>query len=671
MHWGADLGDLAPEQLEALADAQSPAVPPSSIDEPLRLSLLPLLGEGWTGRQGIAGRRAIAGSTSLSLRLTAIDRRDATSAVVRMDDASEFVTVSLELRLDPSGLLATRATVTNAGAEGWEPIRVAVTLPVPARATELLDFGGRWSFERRPQRRPFSTGAWSREQRHGRTGHDAPYLTVAGTAGFGFRHGEVWALHVATSGDHEVVAESASSGHASLAAAELLAPGEVSLAPGESYAGPQVLAAWSDGGLDGVSARFHQYLRTRHPLPVRPVICNTWEAVYFDHDLPTLVRLAELAASVGVERFVLDDGWMSGRIDDTRALGDWVVDATRWPDGLHPLVATVTGLGMEFGLWVEPEMVSLDSDVARAHPEWVIRPAGIGWRHQHVLDLGDDDAFAHVLGQLDALLDEYPIAYLKWDQNRDMLAGSTHRQIAATARMMDELRRRHPGLEIESCSSGGGRIDLGILEHTDRVWVSDTNDPLERQAIQRYTSLLVPTEYLGSHLGAGTAHVTGRATDLGFRLATALFASAGIEWDLTAATPDELDAVRSWVAVYTSLRGLLHSGAVVRAEAADPGIEVHGVVAADGSDAVFSVVCLTAPRDAVFSVVLPGLEPDAAYRVSPVELGTPPRVIQSAPPRWMDEGAVTLTGRALESVGLAMPALAPAQALVLRVTRVG
>ena len=645
-------------------------MPPSAIDDPFRLSLLPLLGDGWTGRQGLDGWPEPGGIRTLRFVLRGIERPDGSTVVVHLEDDASALSATIDLRLGDHGVVSARTTVTNTGDRPWMPTRVAVTLPVPQRARELLDFGGRWGFERRPQRRRIDGGAISREQRHGRTGHDAPYLTVAGTPDLGFRRGEAWAVHLAYSGDHDVVVESATTGITAISASELLRPGEVTLAPGESYASPWLHAAWSDRGLDGISERFHALVRETNPLGTRPVVLNTWEAVYFDHDLPTLQHLAELAASVGVERFVLDDGWMTGRTDDTRALGDWVVDPVRWPDGLHPLVDRVVALGMDFGLWVEPEMVSLDSDLARAHPEWVLDPGGPGWRHQHVLDLGDPAAFANILGQLDALLLEYPIAYLKWDQNRDMLGGSAHRQTSATYRLMDELRSRHPGLEIESCSSGGGRVDLGVLEHTDRVWVSDTNDPLERQAIHRFTSLLVPPEYLGAHLGAARAHVTGRTTDLGFRLATALFWSAGIEWDLGAATEDELVAVRSWIATHVSLRRMLHSGRVVRADAADPGVEVHGVVAPDGSDAVFAVVCSTASRDAVFDAVLPGLEAGAFYRVSIIELSAPPAVIQAAPPRWTVDGSIVLTGRALESVGLAMPALAPAQALVLRVTRV-
>lgn len=652
---------------------------PSSIDAPLRLSLLPLASEGWTGTPGLTGFHPVGdapGETSaLSFVLASADTTDTGSVRLRLVDRVSHLTVTIGLRLDDHGVLELSSSLANTGDRPWHLAQLAATLPVPPRAREILDFSGRWAFERRPQRREFENGTWTRDSRHGRTGHDSPFLLAAGTHGFGFRHGEVWAFHLAWSGDQTTRAESHPTGHALLAAGELLQPGEVTLAPGQSYDAPAAIAVYSADGLDGISARLHARTRTLHPLPPRPVVLNTWEAVYFEHDEARLVGLAEVAASVGVERFVLDDGWMTGRTDDRRALGDWTVDPLRWPGGLHGLIDRVTGLGMEFGLWVEPEMVSLDSRLAREHPEWVLRgsPDALPqpWRHQYALDLDNPLAFENIREQLSLLLDEYPIAFLKWDQNRDLLGGSARRQTLATYRLMDELRTRHPGLEIESCSSGGARIDLGVVEHTDRVWTSDTNDPLERQAIQRYTSLLLPPEWLGSHLGAPVAHITGRSTSLSFRLATALFLSAGIEWDLGTATADDLVAIRAWTGAYTRLRGLLHSGTVVRADAPDPAVQVHGVVSADRSSAVFAVVSLGAARDAVpGAAIFPGLDPAASYRVAPIAIGADPRFLHDAPPPWFARGSVVLSGTTLGGVGLPLPVLAPQQALVLGFERV-
>jgi alpha-galactosidase len=676
VHWGSDLGALSGADLAALADAVVPAIPPSSIDVPLRVSLVPTLAEGWSGRPGVSGFRRGSGSGDLALRLAEVRTTAANTLSITVTDAAASVSVCTDVDLTVEGVLRVRHTLTNTGATDFELAGLDVTLPVPDRAGEILDFTGLWSHERRPQRTTLSHGVWSRESRHGRPGHDDPFISVAGVPGFGFRRGEVWAVHLAWSGDKRVWSERSALGATTLGCGELLAPGELALAAGVSYTSPWTVAVYSVAGLDGLSARLHPWIRSwstigpaiRGP---RPVVLNTWEAVYFDHDLPTLTRLVEAAARVGVERFVLDDGWFTGRTDDKLALGDWFVDPLKWPDGLHPLIERVQAAGLSFGLWVEPEMVSLHSELAREHPDWVHGAASaLEWRFQRVLDLGNPDAFAYVFGRLTTLLDEYPIAYLKWDHNRDLLGGSAHRQTEAVYRLIALLRAAHPGLEIESCASGGARIDLGILPLVDRVWTSDTNDPLERQQIQRYTGVLVPPEYLGGHLGASTAHTTGRTSHLGFRLATALFGSAGIEWDLTRASADELDAVARWIAEYKRLRPLLHSGVVVHADASDPALELYGVVAADGASAVFTYVALAAPRTALpASLRFPGLDPAARYRVRPLHLDAAPRVVQDAPPAWLRHGSVTLSGTVLAEVGLPAPLLAPEQAALYELTR--
>nr|WP_246376889.1 alpha-galactosidase [Conyzicola lurida] len=687
VHWGADLGALTPAALEALADAQVPAVGPSSIDSPLRQSVLPVIADGWSGRPGIAGHHEgfdrlnpPAFTVAGSVEAKGFDGNDQRAEPVetqslRIPLASARLDVLVEVELTPSGVLRQRLTVTNTADAVYALASLDATLPVPARARELLDFTGRWPRERQPQRRDIANGVWTRDARHGRPGHDNAYLMVAGTPGFGFRGGEVWGAHLAWSGDQRLWAESASTGHTLLGAGELLDPGEVRLATGESFESPWLVSAWSDAGLDGLAQRFHRFIRSRRRLGERKVMLNTWEAVYFDQGAARLVELADAAADVGVERFVLDDGWMIGRTDDRRALGDWIVDPAKWPEGLHPLVDHVLSRGMDFGLWVEPEMVSLDSAVAREHPEWVLgsdqESLPLPWRFQQVLDLDNPDAWDHVHGQLAALLREYPIAYLKWDQNRDLLGGSAHRHTLATYRLMDALRDEFPGLEIESCSSGGGRVDLGVIERTDRVWPSDTNDSLERQSIYRWTVGLVPPEFLGAHLGDLTAHSTGRTHELSFRLATALFGHAGIEWDVTTLTAAEKAAVSEWVAAYKRHRGLLHTGTVVRADAADPARWVHGVVASDAASALFAVAAVAATRDAVTGpATLPGLDDDRLYRVTPVRLGAWPRVLQDVAPPWWEDGSVTLSGRVLATVGIPMPLLTPEQALVLEVVAV-
>lgn len=667
VHWGADLGPLDDDALGLLVDLRVPAVPPSALDMPFRLSLLPTLDDGWSGRPGVSG--FVVGPDGLRAPLPPMSLDDvaatpSSARFVLVADGGLRVTTDVELT--PQGVLRLRHTWANHGDATVEVGSLDVVLPVPDRAAEVLDLSGTWAHERRPQRRPVGDGVWSRETRHGRPGHDHPYLVVVGTPAFGFRSGEVWAAHVAWSGDTRHWVERSALGATVLGGGELLHPGELALRPGESWTTPWLVAVWSDAGLDGLSERLHRWVRATSPVPgPRPVTLNTWEAVYFDHDLPRLTALAEAAAAVGVERFVLDDGWFQGRTDDRRALGDWWVDDVRWPHGLHPLADVVTGLGMELGLWVEPEMVSPDSRTAREHPDWLLTRRGT-WRHQHVLDLSVPAASAYVLERLDALLTEYPIRYLKWDHNRDLMVSAAHRQTTALYVLLEELRRRHPSAEVESCASGGARVDLGILERVDRFWTSDDNDPLERQAIQRWSTLLVPPEYLGSHVGPSPAHTTGRVTDLGFRLVTSLFLSAGLEWDLTRASDEERSQVAAWIAAYRVLRGLLHSGTVVRADASDPAVELHGVVAEDRGEAVFAQVALASARSALPAPLrFPGLDGERDYAVRVLPFGDGPRVLQAAPPPWVERDDVVLPGRVLAEVGLPAPLLLPGQALVV------
>jgi len=485
-------------------------------------------------------------------------------------------------------------------------------------------------------------------------------------------------VHTGWSGNHVHWLEGLPEAAPVLAGGELLGPGEVRLAPGAAYRSPWVYFAWSDAGLDGLAARLHERLRARvsHPRSPRPVILNTWEAVYFDHDRAKLGELAERAGRIGAELFVLDDGWFRGRRTDTRGLGDWTVDRETWPDGLHPLVKQVRDLGMAMGLWVEPEMISPDSDLAREHPDWVLAAPGrlpALERHQLVLDVARPEVYAYLLDHLDRIVDEYDLDYLKWDHNRDLLEAihdghaGVHEQTLAVYRLLDELRSRHPGLEVESCGGGGGRVDYGILERADRVWASDTNDPLQRQAIQRWTGLLLPPELIGSHVGAARAHVTGRTADLPFRLATALFAHAGIEWDITTCSAAELDELAAWIGLYKRLRPLLHSGRRVTGDHPDPQAWVHGVVAHDRRHGVFTYaqmgvgVAATPPR-----LRVPGLDPAAVYTVAVCpELPSPrPDLARRAP--WLAE-PVEVTGAVLATVGLTAPLLDPAQAVVFEV----
>ena len=682
--------------------------------------LLPEHGEGWFGRPGLSGHRlgTGAGSPAAGRDWSPVFRptrseHDAGRARVEAADAEAGLRLVTEAEAVPGGAIRVRHTLTNTASQPYVVDSLEVVFPLPGRVGEVLDFTGRQTAERIPQRHQLGDGLWLREGRRGHTGHDSATMVVVGVPGFAFGSGEAYGLHVAWSGNtvHRVervpsglgmtgpargrhgapgieqgagpgmqagASERLLPGVTTLGGGELLLPGEITLAQGECYVTPWVYLAATRSGLDGLSAQFHGYLRSvaAHPRSPRPVNLNVWEAVYFDHDFGRLAALADIAVGIGVERYVLDDGWFHGRRSDRSGLGDWWVDETVWPAGLHQLADHVRARGMQFGLWVEPEMVSPDSELYRDHPEWILsagRRVPPLQRHQLVLDLTRPEVTAYLLERIGELLSEYPVDYVKWDCNRDIIdAGSgaragapaAHAQAVAVYALLDELRGRHPGVEWESCAAGGGRIDLAMLERVQRVWTSDMTDALARQSIQRWTGQLVPPEYLGAHVSAPFSHQTGRYVPLSLRCATALFAHFGIEWDITRASQEDLAELAQWIQLYKRCRRLVHSGRVVRLETPDDTAWMHGVVSGDQSAALMSYVQLDEPaNDQPAALRVPGLDPGRRYRVTDVTPG--PRLPRRSGLTDAGLPALEASGAALAEIGLAIPAQRALTALVI------
>jgi alpha-galactosidase len=680
LYWGEDLA-ASVEDLGAVEVSLCAPIAHAVQDLPIRRGLIPEASGGYRPRPGLLGFRR-GRSVAPQLRQESIQRDPADAAgterlTVTSTDADAGLAARTELVLDGHGVLRVRHRVTNIGPDAFELTELTVALPLPSAAQEIADFTGKWSGERAQQRLPLRFGSWTRENRRGRTSANSSYLTMVGTPGFRHRDGRVWAMHVAWSGNQVTRIDADPDGTRMLVGGEMLEPGEITLGPGESYCTPWVFAVYSNAGIDGVSSRLHRSVRARphHPHAARPVVLNTWEAVYFDRDLPRLLRLAEAAAAVGVERFVLDDGWFGDRRDDTTSLGDWVESPGAWPGGLGSLSRRVQELGMQFGLWVEPEMVSPQSELYRQHPDWVLadpRRLPVVARHQYVLDLARPEVSDYLFATIDALVKRYGLAVLKWDHNRDVVlpvrAGraGVHRQTVAVYRLLDRLRAANPGLEIESCASGGARVDLGILQRTDRVWASDCNDALERQAIQRGTRVLLPLELIGCHIGPPRSHTTSRIHDLSFRAATALFGHLGIEWDIASAHEDDRTALAAVIATYRRLRSLLHTGDLVTADHPDPSASVFGVVSQDRTHAVFCYAQLEMSRFEVPPpATFPGLDANQRYCVRSVAPAGAPRVRQRVGVPWMSRDEFRIGGAALARTGLAIPVLEPEQALVL------
>jgi len=658
LHWGPDPGPI-PSGAAGLLDRP---LPPASLDHEPPLHLVGTGAGGDPGRPGLAGSRP-DGSDAHPRFTDGTWSCTEDTLHFRAEDPARGLVLEGDLRLGAT--LTVDVSLTNTGDLPYLLDRLDVTLPVPAAADEVLRFDGHWCAEMTPARNPWINTVQVIENRRGHTSHDHVPVVFVGRAGFGEDIGGVHGVHVAWSGNAALHLDHRTDGRRTVQAGELLLAGEVVLAPGETHRAPTVHGVWGDG-LNQASAGFHSAVRANLPARPRPVTCNTWEAVYFDHDADVLRALADRAADVGVERFVLDDGWFGGRRDDTAGLGDWWVSPDAHPDGLEPLIDHVRARGMEFGIWVEPEMVNPDSDLFRAHPEWVLGDPEVTGRNQLVLDLSIESCWHHIHDALHRLLADHDIAYVKWDSNRDLAGAGAHDQVLALYRLLDALRAEHPEVEIESCASGGGRADLAILQRTCRIWASDSNDALERQSIQRGFSHLLPPEVIGAHIGPPRSHTTARTQRLAFRAATALFGHLGIEWNLLEASDRHLDALAWWIDQHKQLRPLLHGGDVVRLDVVDPATHAHGVVATDRSEALFAHVQLTqSRRTAPPPLRLTGLEPDRTYAVS--HLATPGEVLGwGRQPDWLTDGPVEATGAFLATVGLQPPLLHPESAVLIK-----
>ncbi len=677
-YWGPELAQGAEASLDArLLDR---AVPHGMLDGGVAFGLFPQNGWGFTGVGALQAHRP-DGRFITQLAFEGC-RRSADGIDLVLADTLARIEVTISLGLDAaSGVAAFQTRVRNVGPEPLNLDWVSpVALEVPGG--EVLAFSGRWAREFDTERFRPGAGIWASESRTGRTSHHAPPFLVVGEAGFGEHHGQVLGLHLAWSGDHRLFVERLRDGRLQVQAGELFWPGEIMVEAGETYQTPMLYAARSDTGLNGLSDRLHGFVRDRilggrlRAKP-RPVHFNTWEAVYFRHDLEELKALANAAAGVGAERFVLDDGWFRGRNDDSAALGDWSPDPVKYPDGLGPLVDHVRGLGLAFGLWVEPEMANANSDLLRAHPDWILGEAGrvqpLG-RGQYVLDLTRPEVSDALFAQIDTLLAGNAIDYLKWDMNRDLThpasggRPASHAQTLAVYALIDRVRAAHPDVEIESCASGGGRADYEILKRTDRIWTSDCNDPIERQSIQRAFSIFFPPEVMGAHVGPADSHTTARTTSLELRAMTAMFGHMGIEADVRDFGARDLEALTAAIGLHKQMRGLLHGGRLVRQEVTDPGTSAFAVIA--GSEALVSVAQVeTSKSGAAAHLRVTGLDPLTLYDARLLNPPKRPRAAMKQVPALASGETLRATGQWIAQSGLPMPILRAGEIAVLHLTR--
>ncbi|MGH2511539.1 MAG: alpha-galactosidase [Candidatus Limnocylindrales bacterium] len=576
------------------------------------------------------------------------------STYAEADD--EATSVEVDLGDEPSGLLVTvsytifrdvpivarHVRIRNGGSARLRvTTAMSVSLDLPDDDWTLVQLSGAWARERHITERPLAPGRQSTASQRGASGHEHdPSLVLR-------RHfttetaGEACALSLVYSGNFLAEAEVGLYGTTRLRLGINPDGFAWTLEPGAEFVTPEAVLAWSTTGLGGLSDAYHQLYRERlargswRDRP-RPILVNNWEGTYFDFDEARLVAIAGVARELGIELFVLDDGWFGARDDDASSLGDWVVDRRKLPDGIAGLARRVTDLGLQFGLWIEPEMVSPKSKLFSEHPDWAIGIAGrprTESRQQLVLDLSRPEIVDHLVGVLSDVLASAPISYVKWDMNRNITEPASlvlpadrqgeffHRYILGVYTLYERLSTAFPEILFESCAGGGGRFDPGMLACAPQAWTSDDTDAVERLRIQWGASLIYPQSSMAAHVSAVPNHQTGRLSPLSMRAAVAFFGVFGYELDTTALSPAERAEITGQVAFYKEQRDLFQRGRFVRLRSPFDG---------DGNEAAWLTVSpdrrraivgfyriLNRPNPGPDRLRVHGLDPELRYRVTP------------------------------------------------------
>ncbi|QKV91744.1 alpha-galactosidase [Streptomyces sp. NA02950] len=581
LHWGPR---IAVEDAEALA--AEPGPPERGFESPLDgREEYPVEGGPRFVRPALSVRTPELRGTQWRFERGAVRDGD---LQLRFRDPLHHLGITLHYRMrDDGDVLERWATLTHTGTGDHPPLELlradSAAWSLPARDRwRLTHLYGRWAAESRIARTDLTPGEKVIGSRRGHTSHHhLPWIALDGGDATE-ESGEVHSCALAWSGSWRIAVQQLSDGAVqTVGGVGHDDSGQLLLAPGESFTTPVFAGLWTEGGFGAASRAWHAW-QLAHVIPdaetSRPVLYNSWEATEFDVGEGQQLELARVAADLGVELFVVDDGWFGARTGDRAGLGDWTPNPDRFPRGLKPLADEVHARGMRFGIWVEPEMVNADSDLYRAHPDWVQHHPGrvrTEFRHQLVLNLARPDVRAYLWERLDALLRSAPVDYVKWDFNRSFSdagwPGDGYPQrlwtehVHGLYELLGRLRAAHPGVAFESCAGGGGRIDLGVLRLTDQVWTSDNTDPLDRLAIQHGFGQLHPARVMAAWV-TDSPNVMGnaRTSSLRFRFVSAMAGVLGIGGDLARWSEAERTEARDWVALYKRVRPVVQHGELYR-----------------------------------------------------------------------------------------------------------
>lgn len=629
----------------------------------------------YQGHRIIAGKPALDGLPSIYVEL----EEEADTLELELKDAYSGLVVTLSYSVFRNSDALTRSVRFNNQGEGTLQLLKALSasVDIPRSDLDMIYLSGSWGREGHIQRRPIGPGGTTLEgRRGGHSGHQLNPFTALAAPDADEDHGDVYSLSFVYSGNFAAVAEvdPFQSTRFSIG----LNPFDFTwiLSPGQTFQTPEAVMVYTDGGLGEMSRIYHRLYRTRlcrgvHRDKERPILVNNWEGTYFDFNTEKLLDIAQVGAEMGIELFVLDDGWFGKRDNDRTSLGDWTPDLRKLPGGLKDLADKINTLGMKFGLWFEPEMISPESELYRQHPDWCLHVKGrrrTETRWQLVLDYSRAEVREYIYDTLSHLLSTVPISYIKWDMNRSLTEiGSAaaapehqseiaHRQILGLYELLGRLTSRFPDILFENCSSGGGRFDPGMLYYMPQTWTSDDTDAVERLKIQYGTSLVYPVSAIGAHVSAVPNHQVERMTSLKMRGDVAMSGNFGYELDLTEFTTEEKEIVKQQVKQYKEIRSLVQQGDLYRLLSPFDGTESAWMfVSPDRKEALaFFFRVLAEPNAPEKRLRFKGLNPEFDYVVE--NLDTANGTGGESGSKGV-KGANVLPGDRLMNLGLIIPEL--------------